>query len=130
MATFKALVTVNGVDLPAPSDYIGTEATLVDSARNVKGVVVGSVIRDSVAKVEMTWKFISASDWATILQLFNPNYGGNFYNSVEFYNQLLNDWDTRNMYVGDRTTAGAYLRDPNTGYITGYKNARLALIEV
>lgn len=40
-----ALVTVAGVALPEPSTYNGNTSTLVDSARNTNGVVVGSVVR-------------------------------------------------------------------------------------
>lgn len=126
----RALVSINGVDLPTPSTYTATESTIVDSARNAKGVVVGAVIRESVAKVEMTWRYLPAEDWAKVMQLFNMSYGGSFFNSVTFFNQLANDWTTRDMYVSDRTNAGAYMRDPVTGAVTGYQNPRLALIEV
>lgn len=127
---FTPLVTVAGTALPTPSTYVGTEATVVDSARNVEGYVVGAVIRESVAKVEMTWRWLSAADWANIMQLFNSAYGGSFYNNVTFYNQLAAGWTTRKMYVGDRTTAGAHTVNPATGEITGYTNPRLSLIEI
>ena len=47
----QALVSVNGVDLPEPSSYSATTSTIVDSGRNVQGKVVGSVVRNDVAKV-------------------------------------------------------------------------------
>ena len=124
------LVSINGIPLPTPSYYIGTEATLVDSGRNLQGKVVGSVIRNSVAKVEIRWRYLPAATWAEILQLFNPAYGGSFYNSVTFLNQLTNGWTTKEMYVGDRTTSGAFMVDPDTGLITGYTEPKLSLIEV
>ena len=40
---FKALVSVGEYDFPEPSSYVGQTSTLVDSARNVQGVMVGSV---------------------------------------------------------------------------------------
>lgn len=126
----RALVTIAGVDLPTPSTYNGTESTIVDSARNVEGKVVGAVIRESVAKVELTWRYLPADKWATIMKLFNSEYKGNFYNDVTFFNQLTNDWTTRKMYVSDRTSAGAFMIDPDTGGILGYKNPRIALVEV
>mgnify|MGYP003287411265 FL=1 len=52
----KALVTIAGTALPEPSSYSGTTSTIVDSARNVKGYVVGSVVRSDVAKVELSWR--------------------------------------------------------------------------
>ena len=126
----RALVTVSGVDLPTPSTYVGTESTIVDSARNVKGEVVGPVVRESLAKVEMTWRYLPADVWSSVMQKFNSAYNGNFYNDVTFFNQLTNDWTTKRMYVSDRTTAGAYMLDPETGKIKGYTNARIALVEV
>ena len=50
----NALVTVRGVPLPEPSTYSANTATLVDSARNVQGKMIGAVIRDDVAKVELS----------------------------------------------------------------------------
>ena len=125
----RALVSIGAYDLPEPSTYSGTTATIVDSARNSEGVVIGSVIREDVAKVELTWKFIKPEDWATMLQKFSSTYGGNFYNNVTFFNDVTNDWETRTMYVSDRTNGGVFLRNPD-GSIKGYTGARLALIEV
>ena len=125
----RALVSIGGYDLPSPSTYSGTTATIVDSARNTQGVVVGAVIREDVAKVEMTWRFITPEDWATMLQKFSSVYGGSFYNQVTFYSDVVNDWITRTMYVSDRTNGGVFLRNPD-GSIKGYAGARLALIEV
>ena len=53
---YDALVTVAGVALPEPSAYSGNTATIVDSARNLEGRVIGSVVRDDVAKVELSWR--------------------------------------------------------------------------
>jgi hypothetical protein len=127
---FRALVTVGTTDLPTPSTYIGTEATIVDSARNVQGYVVGAIVRESVAKVEMTWNYLPAETWSAIMKMFNTAYGGKFYNDVTFFNQLTSDWATRKMYVGDRTTSGAFMTNPETGAIKGYTNPKLSLIEL
>ena len=51
-----ALVTIAGYELPEPSEYKANTATLVDSARNVQGYVIGSVVRNDVAKVELKWR--------------------------------------------------------------------------
>ena len=124
----RPLITVAGHDIPAPSEYNATTSTFVNSARNTEGVMIGSVIRDDVAKVEMTWRYITAEDWADTLRLFSIARGGAFINSVTFYCQDTNDWETRNMYVSDRT-AGIFLRRED-GSIRGYIGARIALIEV
>ena len=121
----KALVTIAGTALPEPSSYSGTTSTLVDSARNVKGYVVGSVVRSDVAKVELSWRYLTAEQWASILSLFKKN----FYNNVEFYDQTIAGWTTRNMYVSDRS-AGMFRRNPETGDVMGYTDAKLSLVEV
>nr|DAR09118.1 MAG TPA: hypothetical protein [Caudoviricetes sp.]DAT48083.1 MAG TPA: hypothetical protein [Caudoviricetes sp.] len=125
MANIPALVTVNGVELPEPSSYEGTTSTIVDSGRNVQGKVVGAVVRNDVAKVTMSWNYLTAKQWATILSLFTAN----FYCSVRFYNQVTAGYTTRQMYVSDRT-AGMWRRSPNNGSIMGWTGAKLSLVEV
>lgn len=124
----QAMVSIGNFDFPEPSTYSATTSTIVDSGRNVKGYVIGAVIRDDVARVDCSWNFISASDWAAILSKFSPARGGSFYNDVTFYCQDTNTWETREMYVGDRS-AQVFLRNKD-GSIKGYQGASLALIEV
>lgn len=125
MANIPALVTVNGVELPEPSSYEGTTSTIVDSGRNVQGKVVGAVVRNDVAKVTMSWNYLTAKQWATILSLFTAN----FYCSVRFYNQATAGYTTRQMYVSDRT-ARMWRRSPNNGSVMGWTGAKLSLVEV
>lgn len=124
----RPLVTVGTFEVPEPSKYSATTSTVVDSARNAEAVTIGAVIRDSIAKVEMSWNFISAENWANTLSQFNQSLGGQFYNSVTFFNQDTNAWETRTMYVSDRT-ADIFLRRKD-GSIRGYTGARIALVEV
>lgn len=124
-----ALVYVNGRALPEPSEYNGNTSTLVDSARNVSGYMIGSVIRDDVAKVELTWRYLTVQQWAFVNQLFSRSHGGDFYNTVRFFDQTEGGYVTRQMYVGDRR-AGAWRRNPDTGEVMGWTNCILSLIEV
>jgi hypothetical protein len=86
----------------------------------------------------MTWNFISSQDWAAMLKLFEPAYGGAFYNSVTFFNQTSATLETRTMYVSDRTSSGSFLlyneqNAPNADWIglpRGYQGASLSLVEV
>ena len=117
------LITVESTVLPDPSEYIGTTVDVVDSGRNAAGVVVSDVVRSDIAKVEAVWNFISSEQWATILSLFKDN----FTNSVTFYNQTTGGFDTRTMYIGDRTTGGMVT---SRGEIKGWETAKLTLIEV
>lgn len=125
----KALVSIGSFDFPEPSAYSGTTATLIDSARNTDGYMLGSVIRDDVGKVEMEWNFLTIEQWRDILSKFSIKRGGKFINDVTFFCQDSADWETREMYVNDRT-ASVFRRDPTTGAIVGYKGPKLSLIEV
>jgi hypothetical protein len=120
-----ALVSIGGFEFPEPSTYSATTSTIVDSARNVQGRVVGSVVRSDVAKIELTWRYLTADQWAQILSLFSNS----FYNEVRFLNQVTNSYSTRTMYVSDRN-AGMWRRDPQSGAVMGYTNCSLALVEV
>ena len=120
-----ALVSIGGFQFPEPSSYTATTSTIVDSARNVSGYVVGSVIRSDVAKIEMSWKYLTAQQWATILSLFTNS----FYNDVTFLNQATNSYTTRTMYVSDRNAA-MWRRDPQTGAVMGYTGCTISLVEV
>ena len=119
-----ALVTVNGRALPEPSTYDATTSTIVDAGRNVQGRTVGSVVRHDVAKIDLTWRYLTAQQWADVIGPFNTN----FYCEVRFLDQSTNRYTTRTMYVSDRT-ASAWRRNPASGDMMGYLNCRLALIE-
>lgn len=120
-----SLVTIAGVALPEPSSYSGNTSTLVDSARNVSGYVIGSVVRHDVAKVELSWRYLTARQWADVLSLFTEN----FYNEVTFFNQATASYTTRTMYVSDRS-AGMWRRDPSSGEVLGWTECKLSLVEV
>ncbi len=124
----RPLVSIGNYNMPAPSTYQSTTATIVDSARNAKGVVVGAVIRENIAKVAVTWNFISAQEWADLLAQFDSTRGGSFYQQVTFFLQDTNAWETRTMYISDRT-ADIFLRNAD-GTIKGYTGANFSLVEV
>ena len=126
---FQALVSVGGYDFPEPSSYSGNTSTLVDSSRNVQGKMVGSVIRDDVSKIEISWKYLTVEQWARIQQCFRESSGGKFINEVVFFDQSLGGWTKKEMYVGDRK-ANVFRRDPVSGDIVGWVNPSLSLIEV
>ena len=125
----NTLVMVAGVALPEPSSYSGNTSTLVDSARNVEGRMIGSVIRDDVAKVELQWRYLTVQQWASINRLFKRAAGGSFINDVTFFDQSAGTYITRQMYVGDRK-AGMWRRHPETGEVMGWTECSLSLIEV
>ena len=125
----NALVVVGGVALPEPSTYNATTSTLVDSARNVQGKMVGAVVRDDIAKVELSWRYLSVEDWAMIGKLFKTTSGGSFINSVTFFDQTEGNYVTREMYCSDRSS-GMWRRNPETGAVMGWTDCKLSFIEV
>ena len=125
---YKALVRIGNFVFPTPSSYSATTSTVVDSARNAAGYVIGSVIRDDIAKIELSWRFVSAQEWANMLAKFSIKRGGKFYNHVTFFCQDTNRWETREMYVNDRTAS--IFRTDEEGAVLGYVDAKLNLIEV
>lgn len=120
-----ALITVNNVEWPEPSEYSANTSTLVDSARNVKGYVVGSVIRSGVSKIEVKWRYLTAQQWASVIGPFDAN----FYCSVRFFDQTSASYVTKQMYVSDRK-AGMWRRHPTTGEVMGWTDCSLSLVEV
>ena len=121
----EALVSIGSYNFPEPSTYSGTTSTIVDSARNVEGRMIGAVVRHDVAKIELTWRYLTAQQWSELLSKFSTN----FQNDVTFLNQVTNSYTTRRMYVSDRTS-GMWRRNPTTGAVMGYTDCRIALIEV
>ena len=130
------------VELPTPSDYQGSSSTLVDSARNDAGQVVGSVIASDIAKIELKWNFLTVEQYKNIARLFEPKYGGSFYVPVSFFDVITglfegkltkapNDTDNvcRLFYCGDRKVAFAHIKLDSNGYPIGYQNVQLNLID-
>lgn len=120
-----ALITVDGVAWPEPSEYSSNTSTIVDSGRNVQGKVVGAVIRHDVSKIEVKWKYLTAQQWADVIGPFNTN----FYVSVRFYDQSSAGYVTKQMYVSDRKS-GMWRRHPDTGDVMGWVGCSLSLVEV
>lgn len=126
---YRALVSVNGYDFPEPSTYSGNTSTLVDSSRNVQGVMIGAVIRDDIAKVELSWRYLTVEQWADIQKCFRQSSRGKFINLVTFFDQSVGGWVTKEMYVSDRK-ANMFRRDPNTGDVLGWEGPSMSLVEV
>lgn len=121
----EALVSIGGYEFPEPSTYNAVTSTIVDSARNVAGYVVGSVVRMDVAKIELTWRYLTVEQWANILSMFSNS----FFNEVRFFNQATGTYEVRTMYVSDRD-AGMWRRNPETGAVMGWTSCKLSLVEV
>lgn len=150
MAISRELVAVysenlgNWVQLPTPSDYSGTSTTVVDSARNSEGVVVGDVIKSDVAKVELKWNFLTVAQYSAIAKLFERKYNGDFFVPVSFFDVINGDFEgdltkvptnsegnnpIRIFYCGDRKVQFAKMVLNADGTPKGYQNVSLNLID-
>ena len=123
----EALVTVGDYDFPEPSSYNALTSDLVDSGRNSEGKLVGSVIRENVSKVEISWKYLTVEQWSRILQCFKGR--DKFVNTVKFFDPVEGKRIEKDMYVSDRN-ASIFRRDPVSGAVVGWVNVSLSLIEV
>lgn len=122
-----------------PSKYNGNISSIVDMKRNTEGKLVGSFVRDDIAKVSATWNFMTAKEYANLLQCFTNNkiikidYNtfvlGSFTNRIKFFNQESADYDVRTFYVSDRSAA-MFKRDCNTGCVQGWTGVQMSFIEV
>lgn len=121
----SALITIGGIALPEPSRYFALTADIVDSGRNTEGYVIGSIVRQDVAKIEVGWRYLTVVQWAGVLSLFRTN----FYNDVTFFCQTSGQFETRQMYISDRS-AGMWRRHPKTLEIMGWTECSLGLVEV
>ena len=125
--TTQPLVTIQSsppFPLPEPTSYSGTTSTLTDSALSVSGKLLGSIVREDIAQISLSWNYLEATAWASINQIFKDNY----INSIRFFDQTTGNWVIRDMFVSDRS-AGLWRRDEN-GTVLGWVGCGLQLMEV
>lgn len=120
-------IKINNLVCPQPRRGLELmTATLVDSARNANGVVVGQKIgRDQQKINSLQWGYLTAQQWSSILKELDKN----FYVTVTYPDMVNNKWTTRKMYPGDRT-ATPYWLDEKTGLPKAYINCKVNLIDV
>lgn len=114
-----ALIKINGVDIPTPSDYIVGIQDLSKADRNTKGAMIVQRIATK-RKIEMSWKYLKKEDLSRILNLVNS-----VFFTVDYIDPQSNSWKTGTFYCGDRS-AGAL------DYINGnirYKDIKFNIIE-
>ena len=116
--------------LPDPASYTSKTSTMYDGGQSVSGKLLASVVREDVATVSLSWRYLTAQEWADINALFNGGIeGGSFINKVRFFNQSTGTWvEPRDMTVSDRS-AGLWRQDEN-GNVAGWLDCSLELTEV
>ena len=121
-----AFIYLNGLAVPYPYYESGlqTTATLVDGARMADGVFRGKKIGRDQSKVELKWAALTPEVWSSILSVL----ANSFVVSVQYYDMVIDGWNTRKMYCSDRT-ARPFMVDTNTGRPKYYLDCAVNLID-
>jgi len=136
--------TSEWVGLPTPSEYTGISTTIVDTARNVNAQVIGQVVKSDVAKIELTWNYLTVAQYSALAQLFESKYGGSFFVPVSFFDEISGAFEgdltkvptnssgnnpIRMFYCGDRKAQVAHITLDANGMPIGYSGVSLNLID-
>lgn len=121
----SGIIAINGMWVPAPQRGLSLiTTTAVDSARNANAQVVGQKIgRDQYKLNALSWPWLQADQWASILQQFSS-----FFATVTFPDQVTAGWITLKMYPGDRS-GQPYWIDPSTKLPLTYTNCKVNIID-
>lgn len=122
----QSFITLEGIPLPQPRRGLNMQiATIVDSARNANGAVVGQKVgRDQQKINDLEWGYLDASTWQSILSVLDEK----FFVEVMYPDMVTGEWTTRTMYPGDREATPLWL-DESSGLPTGYINCKVNLID-
>ena len=95
-----SFLIINNTKIPAPD--VGTNltvATNVDAGKNANGTFVGQKVgRDQYKIDSLQWSFLTASEWSSILRLFD-----NFRVMARFPDMVNNRFITLMLYPGNRS---------------------------
>lgn len=91
----------NQIWLPNPEKDSGKGliSTLVDSARNTKGIVTAQKIGRDQDKVELAWSLLTVEEWETLLEFWDSN----FEFVINYYSAVKHTRISRVFYIGDRS---------------------------
>lgn len=119
-----AIMYINDKPFPYPKRGLKMiVSTMVDSARNANGEVVGQKIgRDNYKLDSLTWPYLDAKTWSDILKEFD-----NFRVIARIPDMVHNRWITLQMYPGDRS-AQPFWVDEN-GMPTHYIDCSVNIID-
>ena len=118
-------LVVNGTQLPMTKVDTGkqTVATIVNDSRNALGAFIGQKIGRDQSKIEFVAPALTASEWSSILAIFENS----FVNNVTYYDMVSGQKITRKMYVNDRTATPLAVDD--NGNVLVWKDCSLNLID-
>lgn len=123
--TDKALVKVNGTELPFCSTYKVTWTdTDLESGRNINAIMIRNRVRKEMYKLEFTYNLLDDDSVKLILNAITD-----VFFTVEFYSPLEQKRITRTMYCGDRSGEWVTVRGNNGEYTLQMSGFAFNLIE-
>lgn len=123
--TDKALVKVNGMELPFCSTYkITWTDTDLESGRNINAIMIRNRVRKEMYKLEFTYNLLDDDSVQLILNAITD-----VFFAVEFYSPLEKKRITRTMYCGDRSGEWITVRGDNGEYTLKMSGFAFNLIE-
>lgn len=115
----SALLNIDGVDMPAPSDFSLGVQDIKKAERNTNGTLISELITTK-AKLDVTWKYVTQAQLTQILAAVAPNFF-----TVTYFNPATGTNRTASFYCGDRTVG---MVDFQNG-VARYRDLKFNLIE-
>lgn len=100
-----ALLSINGVEVLAPTSYSVGIQEISKAERNANGLMIKDRIAVKV-KLEFSWNVISPSELTKILTLIDNNFF-----TVTYLDPQANSNITKTFYAGDKTMQGMIFRN-------------------
>lgn len=114
-----AIITINGVELPAPSDLSVGIQDISKAERNANGTMIIERIATK-RKIEISWKLLTAEDLSKVLMAVSP-----VLFSVTYPDPQEGTEQTGTFYAGDRNCGMYDYRDG----AARYKDVKFSMIE-
>jgi hypothetical protein len=114
-----ALITIDGVEIPAPTKYTVNIMDISKSERNAAGEMITERIATK-RKIEMSWDILGQDDTSTLLNSVDPVF---FY--VEYIDPKTGGLRTGTFYSGDRSSPAITFSNG----IMQYKDVKFNIIE-
>lgn len=114
-----SLVTINGVDLPTPSDFNVGIQDLSKAERNANGTMIIERIATK-RKLDISYSFLTSSELSQVLNSISP-----IFFTVTYMDPQDNAMRTGTFYAGDRNSP---MIDFKNG-VPRYKDIKFSLVE-
>lgn len=114
-----ALINVDGVDLPTPSDFSVGIQDLSKAERNARGTLIMERIATK-SKLELSWKYLTRTQLSQILNAVSPTFF-----TVIYMDPITDANRTGTFYSGDRSVG--MLRFTNG--VPEYRDVKFSIIE-